>query len=247
MKLRHNSRESISSSEMSKHSAGGNAKYMKTTSPYSSTNSLNSIDSTGMSNNSRSHHHPPVAPTRKKRMAPRPPSQNSIPENGQTTVVQSAITENHSDDNGIVFKAPFPVVPRKKFHVSSPNLANPNDQTKATTTIIPVVKEFNNNNVTSTTDTHQQQSVASVPTLNETSDDAIMMRPTSQLFAKCNGAAVAVKAENRKTYAGGETMQSSQLYHSRTSSDSSGGREMPPEPTPRKRPVFGKYARISAC
>lgn len=237
MKLRHNSRESISSSDMSKHSAGGNAKYMKTTSPYSSTNSLNSIDSAGMSNNSRSHHHPPVAPTRKKRMAPRPPSQNSIPENGQTTVKQSSITDN-SDDNGNVFKAPFPVVPRKKFHGSSPNLANPNDQTKAT--IPPPVKEFNNNNVTSTSDTHRQPMVSVSETITETSSD-VTMRPTSQIFAKCNGAAVAVKAENRKTYSGGDTTTSQLLYHSRTSSDSSEARELPPEPTPRKRPVFGKY------
>ncbi|KAG4076124.1 hypothetical protein HA402_011470 [Bradysia odoriphaga] len=107
VKLRQNSRESLSSSEFSKNSS---RQYTKTTSPYSSTNSLSSMDSTGL--NSR--HHPPIAPSRKKRIAPRPPSQSPLSE--------------RSDVNGEhVFKQPHPVMPPKNFFVSSPNLTNNTD------------------------------------------------------------------------------------------------------------------------
>ncbi|KAJ6633049.1 hypothetical protein Bhyg_16892, partial [Pseudolycoriella hygida] len=111
VKLRQNSRESLSSSEFSKYSS---RQYAKTTSPYSSTNSLSSMDSTGL--NSR--HHPPIAPSRKKRVAPRPPSQNSSSE-------RSEVNGDH------VFKQPHPVMPPKNFFVSSPNLTNTNNDTKA--------------------------------------------------------------------------------------------------------------------
>lgn len=56
---------------------------------------------------------PPQAPIRKKKKAPRPPSQNSIPE-------QEMATDLH------VFKEPLSTLPRKIFHVSSPNLYNNN-------------------------------------------------------------------------------------------------------------------------
>uniref|UniRef100_W4VRA3 WH2 domain-containing protein n=1 Tax=Corethrella appendiculata TaxID=1370023 RepID=W4VRA3_9DIPT len=112
---RNNIRESsLSSSDLSRTSKIA----MKTTSPYSSTNSLNSMDSSGMStsskgNNNGHSHHQPVVPMRKKRQAPRPPSQNSIPE--QETICT----------NPAIFKEPqLPPYSRKNFHVSSPNLYN---------------------------------------------------------------------------------------------------------------------------
>ena len=110
---RNNIRESsLSSSDLSRNSAKVST-IMKTTSPYSSTNSLNSMDSSGMSTNSKGHHpHPPVVPMRKKRLAPRPPSQNSIPEQEMVT-----ITTNN------IFKEPqLPPYSRKNFHTSTPNL-----------------------------------------------------------------------------------------------------------------------------
>lgn len=88
-------------------------------SPYSSTNSLNSIDSSGPNSSLRSNLMP-SAPCRKKRVAPRPPSQNSIPEDKEQNV------EKKNDvvlDDG-VFKRPQLI--RQNFHVSSPNLTQTN-------------------------------------------------------------------------------------------------------------------------
>lgn len=91
---------------------------MSSVSPYSSTNSLNSSDSSGFVSHSRSGI--PAAPNRKKRAAPRPPSQNSIPEKDERIVPK---TQNggaaNNDDN--VFKKPLL---RQDFHVSSPNLTS---------------------------------------------------------------------------------------------------------------------------
>lgn len=92
-----------------------NLKNVSKTSPYSSTNSLNSLDSTGM--NSTSNKTPqPVAPMRKKkRMAPRPPSQSSISEQQE---IFATATLN------VFKKEPHSILPRKNFHVSSPQLYN---------------------------------------------------------------------------------------------------------------------------
>lgn len=88
-----------------------------TPSPYSSTTSLNSTDSSGIAPSLRSNgSHMPVAPSRKKRMAPRPPSQNSIPEDNE----QLRHNGDKRDDDAI-FKRPLD---RKDFHVSSPNLSH---------------------------------------------------------------------------------------------------------------------------
>lgn len=88
-------------------------------SPYSSTNSLNSTDSSGINSSLRmTGSHLPVAPTRKKRMAPRPPSQNSIPEDGEQRR-GPMVSEKQSDVSA--YKRPMG---RKDFHVSSPNLSN---------------------------------------------------------------------------------------------------------------------------
>lgn len=103
--------ESVSSSEISR-----NLQNVTKTSPYSSTNSLNSLDSTGMNTNCKATQQPPIAPIRKKkRMAPRPPSENSIPEQ-----------EMFSSTTLNVFKEPHSILPRKNFHVSSPQLYNNN-------------------------------------------------------------------------------------------------------------------------
>ncbi|XP_017475457.1 PREDICTED: mucin-5AC [Rhagoletis zephyria] len=118
-------RDSLSSSEFSsrysKHTT-------KTTSPYSSSNSLNSMDSTGM-NCVRTPVTPPAtltttaapnkiaAPPRKKRAAPRPPSQTAIPEKTVLVTNGSAHTNNEnmecSDDS----------LPRKDRFASTPNLS----------------------------------------------------------------------------------------------------------------------------
>ncbi|CRK88063.1 CLUMA_CG001848, isoform A [Clunio marinus] len=109
--------ESVSSSEISRN-------YNKKPSPYSSTTSLNSLDSTGM--NSSGKIQPPVAPARKKRAAPRPPSQNSIPE-------QEIFSKTLN-----VFKEPHSILPMKNFHVSSPQLNNNHLELKS---------DKNNNNI----------------------------------------------------------------------------------------------------
>jgi hypothetical protein len=96
-----------------------NMKNVSKTSPYSSTNSLNSLDSTGMnSNNSNKNSQQPVAPMRKrKRPAPRPPSQSSISEQQE---IFTTSTLN-------VFKEPHSILPKKNFHVSSPQLYSSNN------------------------------------------------------------------------------------------------------------------------
>lgn len=101
---------------------------MSSVSPYSSTNSLNSSDSSGFVSHARSGI--PAAPNRKKRAAPRPPSQNSIPEKDEKTVSK---TRNggaaNNDDN--IFKKPLL---RQDFHVSSPNLTTNNVSLQLSTT-----------------------------------------------------------------------------------------------------------------
>lgn len=102
MKYKSNVPDSISSEENSRNN-------YKKTSPYSSTTSLNSLDSTGM--NLTTKPQAPVAPVRKKRAAPRPPSQNSIPEQ-----------EIYSSNLTVFKEPPQSILPKKSFHVSSPQL-----------------------------------------------------------------------------------------------------------------------------
>lgn len=160
MKLRHLSRESLtSSSDFSKSSA---RQYSKTVSPYSSTNSLNSMDSaTGLNqrhnahNNNMQHSHnhnhngrllamssplqqqqqpfPPVAPQRKKRLAPRPPTATSSYRgsaadlSGSTITLNASIasaTTDSSSSAAPTFKKPAAplAMPRKALYASTPNL-----------------------------------------------------------------------------------------------------------------------------
>lgn len=110
MKYKSSVPDSVSSSEISRNYG---KSVLQKPSPYSSTTSLNSLDSTGMNLTAKTQ--PPVAPARKKRAAPRPPSQNSIPEQ---EIFGTTLN---------VFKEPHSILPKKNFHVSSPQLYNNNN------------------------------------------------------------------------------------------------------------------------
>lgn len=101
---------------------------MATVSPYSSTNSLNSSDSSGFISNQRFSNGVgiPSAPNRKKRIAPRPPSQNSIPENTEHIKVVPSAQTDVNDGETVTFKQPLN---RQNFHASSPNLSSNNGNT----------------------------------------------------------------------------------------------------------------------
>lgn len=123
-------RDSLSSSEFSsrysKHTT-------KTTSPYSSSNSLNSMDSTGM-NCVRTPVSPPAtltttttptklsAPPRKKRAAPRPPSQTAIPEKA-VLVTNGEATTKDSNSNIDKLEMSESSLSHKNRFVSTPNLS----------------------------------------------------------------------------------------------------------------------------
>lgn len=115
MKYKSSVPDSVSSSEISRNYG---KSVLQKPSPYSSTTSLNSLDSTGMNLTAKTQ--PPVAPARKKRAAPRPPSQNSIPEQ---EIFGTTLN---------VFKEPHSILPKKNFHVSSPQLYNNNNSTHHT-------------------------------------------------------------------------------------------------------------------
>ncbi|XP_062563311.1 uncharacterized protein LOC134226505 isoform X2 [Armigeres subalbatus] len=211
---------SVSSSDLSRTSRAA----LKTTSPYSSTNSLNSMDSSGMSSSSRgglngNNHHPPVAPTRKKRMAPRPPSQNSIPE--------KAPLEIHKEDH--IFKEPqLPPYSRKNFHVSSPNLYN--DEVK----IVDTINNNNNNDYNGQSETNDNgHHVDTVEEMNnlintKTSYSTLKNRPTSMYIIRepADTPQDPPNIQNndnlqRASLNGTETSIQDVVNHSRTSSNSS--------------------------
>ncbi|TMW50358.1 hypothetical protein DOY81_004568 [Sarcophaga bullata] len=122
-------RESLSSSEFSSR----NSKHTtKTTSPYSSTNSLNSMDSTALSYSGRPNKLPAnttagtkmSAPPRKKRAAPRPPSQIAIPEKSALIMENGEEKENAKTTTTTSTTAtPTSPLKTKDFSVSSPNLS----------------------------------------------------------------------------------------------------------------------------
>lgn len=124
---------------------------MSSVSPYSSTNSLNSSDSSGIVMNQRlNNSNMPAAPNRKKRFAPRPPSQNSIPENPEmkynlehTTFRNNAIIETSRN------RSKYSNLFHQHFHVSSPNLsANNNTQmpnSNSNTNTSETVNDFKKN------------------------------------------------------------------------------------------------------
>lgn len=118
MKLQRTSamRESLTSSEFSSR----NSKHTtKTTSPYSSSNSLNSMDSSGVHYTRAKRIQPTsqtkvAAPPRKKRAAPRPPSQMAIPEKSPLIV----------QNGGEKVATPTSPLSNKDFSVSTPNLTS---------------------------------------------------------------------------------------------------------------------------
>lgn len=161
MKYKSSVPDSVSSSEISRN-YGKNA--LQKASPYSSTTSLNSLDSTGM--NLTAKMQPPVAPVRKKRAAPRPPSQNSIPEQ---EIFGTAL---------YVFKEPHSILPRKNFHVSSPQLFHnnqPDGQSDKNNNIetgnrLNAITRPTSLYVTSTTEIHQNGSAGHQRSPSESSE-----------------------------------------------------------------------------
>ncbi|XP_041448669.1 LOW QUALITY PROTEIN: mucin-5AC [Drosophila obscura] len=116
-------RDSLSSS--SDFSSSRNSKVTaKTPSPYSSTNSLNSMDSTGM-NYTRTPVFVPAPPAkvmapppRKKRVAPRPPSQHCIPEQSVPESEPERAPKSAAEPAYAV------IVKRPQLCMSTPNLSS---------------------------------------------------------------------------------------------------------------------------
>lgn len=217
VKLRQNSRESLSSSEFSKNSS---RQYAKTTSPYSSTNSLSSMDSTGL--NSR--HHPPIAPSRKKRVAPRPPSQSSLSE-------RSEVNGDH------VFKQPHPVMPAKNFFVSSPNLTNTNNDTKG------------NKYDASDKKIHriEEQEIEKKPQTRPASLNVLR-----QNSVRANGDDRMIYVASTPTVQSPtpvvvDTPATTTTTNENHSSDSSEVKDRRPEPIPRKRTFLGEHTGGAVC
>lgn len=229
---------SVSSSDLSRTSRVA----LKTTSPYSSTNSLNSMDSSGLSSSSRggvngNQHHPPVAPMRKKRVAPRPPSQNSIPEKGPLETPKA----------DPMFKEPqLPPYSKKNFHVSSPSLFSRD--------LKPVdVANNNNNEYNGTPDSngngHHVETVEEMHNIinTKTSYSTLKNRPTSMYIIREppeNG-----NGDLTNPDVGGGSMLDI-VNHSRTSSNSSDVKdprdfqEGPPEP--QQRPITPSRKRLDS-
>lgn len=193
---------------------------MSSVSPYSSTNSLNSSDSSGFVSHPRSGI--PAAPNRKKRAAPRPPSQNSIPENDEKSVpakTQNGVANN--DDN--VFKKPLL---RQDFHVSSPNLTS------------------NNVSLQSSTSNGSNKDTSISSSFNQKYDEtnykkSLLNRPLSM---QCNGSNSVDDQQSLST----STNSNSSRNHSRTSSETSDiTNNNGPEPAQRKKIPTRKFAEIA--
>ncbi|XP_049288420.1 uncharacterized protein LOC125766466 [Anopheles funestus] len=257
---------SVSSSDLSRTSK----LPLKTTSPYSSTNSLNSMDSSGVSSSSRgggqggatngttsngnSQMGPPVAPTRKKRLAPRPPSQNSIPE---VRVPQQA--QQHANGTGgkhgppddPIFKEPqLPPYSRQNFHVSTPNLY---DRELKTADIINNNTGVSTNHTTSdrngySADVHNNNNNvhdAQTKLLEEEDRKNLINTKTSYSTLKNRPTSMYIIREPdtntlQRTSENGGSMVDIHHHHSRASSSCSDAKDPRdfqdmPEPTPRKR------------
>lgn len=93
-------------------------------SPYSSTNSLNLSDSSSsIAVNQRiGNSHVSAAPGRKKRIAPRPPSQCSIPEDPEKLFAENGTLLKKHPDVSHEMGSKHSNLIRRDLHVSSPNL-----------------------------------------------------------------------------------------------------------------------------
>lgn len=196
---------------------------MSSASPYSSTNSLNSSDSSGtMTNQRMSNGSIPAVPNRKKRVAPRPPSQNSIaedPELNCTEVVH--FQQNHNDVNAEPGMRNN--LARQNFHVSSPNLTIDNN----------AMQKSNSNR-----QSHAETSIRSSFDRKQSEDYLNNNKRTSPhrpLSVQYNGTTY-------EDYEYNATCRN----HSRSSSETSDiiGNSSFPEPQPRKRPPIGKPKNI---
>uniref|UniRef100_A0A182M3Q1 WH2 domain-containing protein n=1 Tax=Anopheles culicifacies TaxID=139723 RepID=A0A182M3Q1_9DIPT len=258
---------SVSSSDLSRTSK----LPLKTTSPYSSTNSLNSMDSSGVSSSSRGGGHggatngttsnghnqmgPPVAPTRKKRLAPRPPSQNSIPEVRVPPQTQhsNGTGGKHGPADDHMFKEPqLPPYSRQNFHVSTPNLYDRelksadimnNNNNTGVSTKHPISDRngysadvHNNNNVHDDAQTNMLDEEDRKNLINtKTSYSTLKNRPTSMyIIREPDTNTLQRSSEN------GGSMVDIHHHHSRASSSCSDAKDPRdfqdmPEPTPRKR------------
>uniref|UniRef100_A0A182P8Z1 WH2 domain-containing protein n=1 Tax=Anopheles epiroticus TaxID=199890 RepID=A0A182P8Z1_9DIPT len=257
---------SVSSSDLSRTSKLA----LKTNSPYSSTNSLNSMDSSGVSSSSRggggghsgitngsaTNGHsqtgqPPVAPTRKKRLAPRPPSQTSIPEVRVIPETQQHSNGGKHGPDDHIFKEPqLPPYSRANFHVSTPNLY---DRELKTADIINnnnsngSVKPQNANGNGYSADLQNNNNLHDVQSAmldeedrknlinTKTSYSTLKNRPTSMYIIREPDANSLQRANEN-----GGSMVDIQHHHSRASSSCSDAKDPRdfqdmPEPTPRKR------------
>lgn len=186
---------------------------MSSVSPNSSTNSLNSSDSLSVMINHRlSNGHVPAVPSRKKRVAPRPPSQNSISEDPERKFMERSNSQIEQT------KLNRTSLNRQNFHVSSPNISMNN---------ITTLKSYPNNN--SSTDSSISSS------LDGRQSDNIMNDNKKTIADRQSKSTIENNQRN-------ESINSiSNRSHSRTSSETSDiNRDSFPEPQPRSRPPIGK-------
>lgn len=200
---------------------------MSAVSPYSSTSSLNSMDSSLIMMNQRVNSNGgPIAPSRKKRTAPRPPSQNSIPENPEKVCSknESNLQMNQITVNSKVDPKHSNLL-RPNFHMSSPNLAI-NSCSMYKSDDIDTNAMIHNNNF----DRRQSE-------ICLTNNKKIPLnRPLSIQYSKTanNNHLHEIKSPVSDDFA------SSQIqYHSRAPSDTSVINDIP-EPQPRSRPPLSE-------
>lgn len=201
---------------------------MSSVSPYSSTNSLNSTDSSGIMMNQRVNNNGvPVAPNRKKRIAPRPPSQNSIPENPEK-ICSKDDSNRIGEDSKIDSK--HSNLLRQNFHMSSPNLAiNNNIMFKSNEIDIntPVTNSFDRRQSENCLNNNKKVSLnrpLSIQ-LNKTTSDDHSHEFRSPISENLNSRKIP--------------------YHSRTPSDTSVINDTTfPEPQPRTRPPISELMHL---
>lgn len=201
---------------------------MSSVSPYSSTNSLNSTDSSGMMMNQRMNNNGgPVVPNRKKRIAPRPPSQNSIPENPEIVCSKD---ESNSPHSHIVANSnvepKYSNLMRQNFHMSSPNLA--------INSSIMFKSDAINTNPTIKDNFDRRQSEYCLSNSKKLS----LHRPMSIQLDKSPSDAHSNEFKHQIS----EYLSSTKIqHHSRTPSDASVNHDTTfPEPQPRSRPPISR-------